>query len=90
MLAKLFGLNKKQQSASVAKERLQIIVAHQRSELHPRSSKISSHLLAELKDEIIEVVKKYVALSEENIRDIDLKVEDSSKNSTIEVNIPFN
>ncbi|MDE4980388.1 cell division topological specificity factor MinE, partial [Francisella tularensis subsp. holarctica] len=42
-----------------------------------------SHLLAELKDEIIEVVKKYVAFSEENIRDIDLKVEDSSKNSTI-------
>ncbi|MDE4994553.1 cell division topological specificity factor MinE, partial [Francisella tularensis subsp. holarctica] len=67
-------------SASVAKERLQIIVAHQRRELHPRYSKISSHLLEELKDEIIEVVKKYVALSEENIIDIDLKVEDSSKN----------
>jgi cell division topological specificity factor len=90
MLAKLFGLNKKQKSASLAKERLQIIVAHQRNELHPKSSRISSHLLAELKDEIIEVVKKYVALSEENIRDIDLKVEDSNKNSTIEVNIPFN
>ncbi|ASG67330.1 cell division topological specificity factor [Francisella halioticida] len=90
MLARLFGLNKKQKSASLAKERLQIIVAHQRSELQPRSSRISSHLLAELKDEIIEVVKKYIALSEENIRDIDLKVEDSSKNSTIEVNIPFN
>ncbi|MDE5009200.1 cell division topological specificity factor MinE, partial [Francisella tularensis] len=70
MLAKLFGLSKKQQSASVAKERIQIIVAHQRSELHPRSSKISSHLLEELKDEIIVVVKKYVCLSEENIRDI--------------------
>lgn len=90
MLAKLFGLNKKKQSASVAKERLQIIVAHQRNELQPKSSRISSHLLAELKDEIIEVVKKYVALSEQNIRDIDLKVEDSNKNSTIEVNIPFN
>ena len=90
MFAKLFGLEKKQKSASLAKERLQIIVAHQRSELHPRSSRIGSYLLAELKDEIIEVVKKYIALSEENIRDIDLKVEDSSKNSTIEVNIPFN
>ncbi|MDE5030183.1 cell division topological specificity factor MinE, partial [Francisella tularensis subsp. holarctica] len=45
---------------------------------------------AELIDEIIEVVKKYVALSEENFRDIDLIVEDSSKNSTIVVNIPFN
>jgi len=90
MLAKLFKFEKKKQSASLAKERLQIIVAHQRNELQPKSSKISSHLLAELKDEIIEVVKKYVALSEENIRDIDLKVEDSSKHSTIEVNIPFN
>ncbi|AXA34384.1 MULTISPECIES: cell division topological specificity factor MinE [Francisella] len=90
MFAKLFGLDKKQKSASLAKERLQIIVAHQRNELQPKSARISSHLLAELKDEIIEVVKKYVALSEQNIRDIDLKVEDSSKNSTIEVNIPFN
>lgn len=90
MLAKLFGLGKKQQSASLAKERLQIIVAHQRDELQPRSSKISSHLLAELKDEVIEVVKKYIELSDENIRNIDLKVEDSNKNSTIEVNIPFN
>lgn len=90
MFTKLFGLNKKPQSASLAKERLQIIVAHQRNKLNPKSSRISSHLLAELKDEIIEVVKKYVALSEENIKDIDLKVEDSSNNSTIEVNIPFN
>ncbi|MFT4693465.1 MAG: cell division topological specificity factor [Francisella sp.] len=90
MFAKFFGFEKKQKSASLAKERLQIIVAHQRNELQPRNNRISSHLLAELKDEIIEVVKKYVALSEDNIRDIDLKVEDSSKNSTIEVNIPFN
>lgn len=90
MLAKLFGFEKKQKSASLAKERLQIIVAHQRNDLLPNSSRISSHLLAELKDEIIEVVRKYVALSEDNIRDIDLKVEDSNKNSTIEVNIPFN
>ncbi len=90
MFAKLFGFDKKEKSASLAKERLQIIVAHQRDELKPRSNRISSHLLTELKDEIIEVVKKYVALSEDNIKDIDLKVEDSSKNSTIEVNIPFN
>ncbi|APC96694.1 cell division topological specificity factor MinE [Francisella frigiditurris] len=94
MIAKIFGINlnknKKQKSASLAKERLQIIVAHQRNELGPKSSRISSHLLAELKDEIIEVVKKYIALSEENIRDIDIKVEDNNKNSTIEVNIPFN
>lgn len=90
MFAKLFGFDKKQKSASLAKERLQIIVAHQRNELQPHNNRISSHLLAELKDEIIEVVRKYVALSEDNIRDIDLKVEDSIKNSTIEVNIPFN
>ncbi|GAB4224896.1 MAG: cell division topological specificity factor MinE [Francisella sp.] len=90
MIAKLLGLRKKHSSASVAKERLQIIVAHQRGELQPRSSKISSHLLSELKDEIIEVVKKYIALSEDNIRNIDIKVEDNSANSIIEVNIPFN
>ena len=89
IINKLFG-RKKQQSASTAKERLQIIVAHQRNLLSPNASRISSHLLAELKDEIIEVVKKYIALSEQNIRDMDLKVEDNNQNSTIEVNIPFN
>ena len=87
---RLFGLDKKHQSASLAKERLQIIVAHQRGELRPNSNKISSHHLSELKDEIITLVKKYIALSEENIREIDLKVEENSKNSSIEVNIPFN
>lgn len=91
MIRKLFGSKKQKNcSASTAKERLQIIVAHQRNELMPNSHRISSHLLAELKDEIIEVVKKYIALSEQNIRDIDLKVEDNNRNSTIEVNIPFN
>ena len=89
MISRLFR-SKKTQSASAAKERLQIIVAHQRNLLGPNSSRISSHLLAELKDEIIEVVKKYIALSEQNIRNIDLQVEDNNKNSTIEVNIPFN
>ena len=96
---RLFGLDKKNQGASLtkercsaflAKERLQIIVAHQRGELRPNSNRISSHHLAELKDEIIILVKKYIALSEENIREIDLKVEENSKNSSIEVNIPFN
>ena len=91
MFAKFFKSDKKQNSASLAKERLRIIVAHQRGgDSISNSNRISSHLLAELKDEIIEIVGKYIALSEKNIRDIDLKVEDSVKSSTIEVNIPFN
>lgn len=89
MLRKLFKIRKEKSSGSIAKERLQIIVAHQRDEFKPRSYKINQSMLAEMKDEIIEVVKKHIALTEENIRDIDLKVEDNSQTSTIEVNIPF-
>jgi len=80
---------RRKKSASLAKERLKIIVEHQRSELNFSARKISNKLLDELKDEVIEVVKKYIALSEENINDIEVRVEDNKQNSTIEVNIPF-
>ena len=51
-----FKSNKKTNSASVAKERLQIIVAHQRCELD------TPDYFPMMKQEIIAVIKKYVQL----------------------------
>lgn len=53
----------KKKSASIAKERLQLIVAHQ------RSGRANGHAwLAKLQAELLEVVRKYVHVDEEAIQ----------------------
>jgi len=59
-----FSKNKqKLGSAQKAKERLQIIVAHE----HPGST-VTPAYLPELQNEIIEVVKKYLTISEKRCK----------------------
>ncbi len=67
-------------SASIAKERLQIIVAHQRRE---RSS-IMSDFLPDLQKELIEVVRKYIEIRDE---DVNIRVEQAENYEVLEVNI---
>lgn len=50
-------------SAAVAKERLQIIVAHERS-----SRRSSPEYLPALKRELLEVVRKYVTIDQDQIK----------------------
>lgn len=57
----LKGHSKKKTSATVAKERLQIIVSHSRNETTPPD------YLPELHKEIIGVVSKYIKISKEQI-----------------------
>ncbi|MFQ6372687.1 cell division topological specificity factor MinE [Shewanella sp. YIC-542] len=56
-----FRSSKKSNTAATAKERLQIIVAHQRSE------RDTPDYLPLMKQEIIQVIRKYVAISEEQV-----------------------
>lgn len=51
----------KASSASVAKERLQIIVAHE------RGKRTQPDYLPAMQQEIIEVIKKYVAIDDEQV-----------------------
>lgn len=53
---------KEKHSADKARERLQIVVAHQ------RSNRPSAEFLPQLKKEIIQVICKYVKISEEEIQ----------------------
>lgn len=53
-------------SAKVAKERLQIIVAHQRNGRRSRQNE-EPLFMEEMKREILEVVRKYVAVAPENV-----------------------
>ncbi len=74
-----FKSNKKQTSASVAKDRLQIIVAHQRGE------RSGPDYLPKMKQEIIEVIKKYVTISEDQVS---VQMEQNDDNlSVLELNV---
>ena len=74
----LFG-SKKPSSGSTAKERLQLVLVHDRSNLSPEQ-------VAALKDEILEVIARYVDFDRENVV-IDLEKND--RDSVLMAEIPI-
>ncbi|GAA3932354.1 cell division topological specificity factor MinE [Litoribacillus peritrichatus] len=76
----IFSYFKKEQkaSASIAKERLQIIVAHE------RTTRTQPDYLPKMQREILEVIRKYVPISEE---DVQVQLENSDECSVLELNI---
>ncbi len=73
-----FFKSKKPSSASVAKERLQIIVAHERR----RST--TPDFLPQLQNDILEVVRKYIQINEEQVK---LSVDKQGDFEVLELNI---
>lgn len=73
-----FFRSKKKSSATVAKERLQIIVAHERR----RSS--TPDFLPKLQKDILAVVRKYIQISEDQIK---LSVDKKGDCEVLELNI---
>jgi cell division topological specificity factor len=67
-------------SASVAKERLQIIVAHERSK---RSIK-QPDFLPQMQQEIIAVIRKYIPIETDQVT---VNLDDSENCSVLELNI---
>ena len=65
-------------SASVAKERLQIIVAHERNKRH------QPDYLPQLQQDIIAVVRKYIAIDSDQVM---VHLDDSDDCSVLELNI---
>jgi len=65
-------------SASLAKERLQILVAHERTSLNALS------YLPKLQKELMEVIRKYVNVSEDAIS---VSFEQDENQETLELNI---
>jgi cell division topological specificity factor len=66
LIDKLLG--RQHSSASTAKERLQLVLAHDRSDLNPE-------LLEQMRREILEVVARYVEIDMEE-GDVSLETED--------------
>lgn len=78
LFEKLFGGDRRS-SGQTAKDRLQLVLMHDRSDLSPMQ-------LQQLKDEILEVISRYVEFDPERV-EIDLTSEDRA--SMIKAEIPI-
>jgi len=72
-----------EKSATVAKERLQIIVAHQRG---TRGSRALESFVPKLQQELLDVVKKYVEIDNDQVK---MQLEKEGDYEILEVNIPL-
>jgi len=69
---------KKKNTASVAKERLQIIVAHERGQ------RDQPDYLPQLQQELLEVIRKYVQISDDMVQ---VEVDRNDHCSVLELNV---
>lgn len=79
ILMKLFGKTEKK-SAQTAKERLQVVLIHDRASVAPE-------VLDQMKDEIIAVTSKYMDL---NKNGMEISLANDSESVALVVNIPVN
>lgn len=70
--------NKPKSTASIAKERLQIIVSHE------RTARASPDYLPMLQKELLEVISKYVEIDKEQVK---VELERSGNCSILELNV---
>lgn len=79
-LFSFFKQEKKKNTANLAKERLQILIAHE----HADKSKKTPDYLPKLRDELLTVIRKYVHVSE---NDVNVKIENAKDYDVLELNI---
>jgi cell division topological specificity factor len=76
-----FLLGEKKKSASVAKERLQLIIAHERAGAAP------ADYLPALQRELVAVISKYVRISDDDIK-VSLERQDNLEVLEVKIEIP--
>ena len=74
----LLGLLKVRQTAPQARERLQLIIAHERAEVG------RSQLVDILRDEILAVIAKHIAIDRDKVQ---IRVEQGQEVSTLDLDI---
>lgn len=80
-LLNIFQQNKKS-SASVAKERLQIIISHERGKTN------RANLLAGLQQELVEVIARHLKMDATSVKDqVKLDLAQNAGHSVLELNI---
>ncbi len=78
-----FFLGEKKKTASVAKERLQIILAHERS----GKSGSRADYLPQLQRELVALISKYVNISADDIR-VSLEKQDNLEVLEVKIELP--
>ena len=76
-----FLLGEKKKTAAVAKERLQIILAHE------RSGRSKADYLPALQRELVAVISKYVAINPEDIK-VNLERQDDLEVLEVKIELP--
>ena len=82
LLELLFG--RKKTSASVAKERLQIILAHERGSNAAGEMDQSPSWLPQLQQELVDVVAKYIHINKEDLK---VTIEKRDNLELLEINV---
>ncbi|MFN8770530.1 MAG: cell division topological specificity factor MinE [Neisseriaceae bacterium] len=82
LLDLLFG--RKKNTANVAKERLQIILAHERNVAECGDENDSPEWLPNLQKELVEVVAKYINI---NTEDLKINIEKRDNIELLEINV---
>jgi cell division topological specificity factor len=78
-----FLLGEKKKTANVAKERLQIILAHERG----NRGGLRPDMLQELQRELVAVISKYVAVNQEHIK-VNLERQDTLEVLEVKIELP--
>ncbi len=79
-----FGKSRKPSSANLAKERLQIIISHERAQ--PENNR--ADFLTLLQQEIVSVIAKYLKVNPEQVREqVKIDLAHQGKQSVLELNI---
>jgi len=79
-LLTFFTKEKKKNSANLAKERLQILIAHEKTD---KTQKAPDYL-PKLRDELVQVICKYVHVTDQ---DVNVNLEKGEDFDTLELNI---
>ena len=78
-LERLFGSRRKSSSGDVAKERLRLVLAHDRTSISPA-------MLDKLKDEIVAVISRHIAIDAESVQ---VTFSQSARESRLVADIPL-
>ncbi len=84
MLSLLFGKRRKTNTASIAKERLQIIVAHERAKNLDDGKERDPVFMQDLQKDILEVVRRYLPVES---RQINISMDRDGDCDVLELNI---
>lgn len=79
VLERLMGRRDRYSSGEVAKERLRLVLAHDRADISPK-------LLATLKDEIVTVISRHVAIDADSVQ---VNISQSARETRLVADIPL-